>query len=160
MAVTLSLALTNTATETTTTLLTAASSSVLHNSYNVSKSLTASTSQPVTKVGGGELTMSAGAGTINLAALTGVGGTVDMTGLKVQSAFFRNKSTNANPITIVVGASNGYELLGATMNIVLQPGQWIAIDGNEQTPDVASADRTIDISGTASQVLEYQIVAG
>lgn len=160
MSVTLSLALTHTARETTTSILTAASSEVTHNSYNVSKSLTGASAQPVTKVGGGELTLSAGAGSINLAALAGVGGTVDMTTLKVQSAFFRNKSTNANPITIVVGAANGYELLGATMNIVLKPGQWIAIDGNEQTPDVAAADRTLDVSGTGSQVLEYQIVAG
>lgn len=123
---------------------------------------TASTSVPVTKFSSGEKTLSGGAGTLNLAALPGVTAdeTVDGTGLKVQFAWFRNKSTNANNITITFGASNPYNLLGSAFVMVLAPGQSVKIFGNEATPDVASGAKNIDLAGTASQILEYQIVMG
>lgn len=116
---------------------------------------------PVTDVATFDLTLSAGAGTVNLAALPGAGGgTRDLTGKKVQFVYFENKSTNANAMTVSVGASNGYDLLGATMAFTLQPGQRAYFELAEAAPDVASGDRTIDVAGTGSQVLKVGIVGG
>lgn len=131
------------------------------NGMNETGTLTASTGVPVTKQSSGQITMSGGAGELNLAALLGATAdeTVVGTGLKVQAIKFRNKSTNANTITVAEGASNGYALLGA-FTMTLQPGQSVTILGNDATPDVASGDRIIDITGTGSQILEYQVVLG
>lgn len=116
---------------------------------------------PVTKQAAGRKTLSTGAGTLDLTALPGgVGGaTVDGTGLKVQFAKFRNKSTNSNTMTISQGASNDYELAG-DFSITLAVGQEVTLFLNEAAPDIASGDKTIDIAGTGSEVLEYHIVMG
>lgn len=129
---------------------------------NKTTTMNSGTTPPATKRAGGELTLTAGAGSIDLRALTtGVGGsTVDGNGLKVQAIKLRNKSTNANAMTISEGASNGYALLGASFTFILQPGQEIMFFGNDATPDVAAADKTIDVAGTGSQVLAYEVVMG
>lgn len=161
MPVTAALQLTMTVDEVLATTTTASAPTIRHSVQNVSKSFTGATSPAATKFAGGEYPMSAGALTLNLAALTkSTGGTEDFTGLKVQGFLFKNKSTNANDITMVVGASNGFDLMGATMNIVLKPGQSILFDGNDATADVASGDRTIDFSGTAAQVVIVEVLAG
>lgn len=126
--------------------------------------LTASTAVPITKRATGQLTMSGGAGTINLAALPGEtdGETIDLTGLKVQLIIFRSLSSNANLITATKGASNGYGLgaSGASWTLPLSPAQLGMLLGKDLNPDVASGARTIDVAGTGSQVLEYVIFAG
>lgn len=153
-----------TAQETISTMAGAAADSnrmVTHNGYDQVKYLNASSTPPVTDVASGEQAMTAGAATLNLAAIAGgYGTTKNFTGLKVQTAKFRNKSTNAAVITISEGASNGYALLGASWLIRLLPGQEITLYGNDATPDVAAADRTIDIAGTGTEILEYHITAG
>lgn len=128
---------------------------------NKTATLNSGSTPPATKHAGGELTLTAGAGTLDLRALTGLaGGAIDGNGLKVQVAKFRNKSTNANLMTISEGAANGYSLLGSAWTLDLQPGQEITLFGNDATPDVAGTDKDIDIAGTGSQVLEYEIVMG
>jgi hypothetical protein len=126
--------------------------------------LTASTTPPVTKPASFQVTLSSGAATINLAALTGITGneTVDTTGLKIQAVKFRNKSTNANVISITEGASNGHPLLGASFLFALQPGMSCLIlnETADSGTDVASADRTWDVAGTGSQILEVTLLAG
>lgn len=123
---------------------------------------TASTSVPVTKVASGTVTLSSGTGSIDLTSLTGLTAdeVVTMLGLKPQFVKLRNKSTNANVITIAEGASNGHALLGASFSFKLLPGQEALFNLNEAAPDVASGDRIWDITGTGSQVLEYTIVGG
>lgn len=136
---------------------------VSFNGLNASKSLTGSTTPAATKYAIFSLAMTAGAATIDLTSLPdrdGNAGAVDLTGLKIQFIKLRNKSTNANAITVAVGASDGYELGGADWSHTLQPGQSILIDGNDATPDVASGDKELDVSGTGAQVLEVEIVAG
>ena len=124
--------------------------------------LTASSTVPATKHAEFQKVMSGGAGTIDLTALPGktVDETINGTGLKVQTAKFRNLPTNANKITIKFGAANPYNLKGSTFTFELLPGQSDLFLGNDATPDIASGARTIDISGTGSQVLEVMIVMG
>lgn len=134
---------------------------VTHDQFDDTYELAAATTPPATKVAAFEQNLSAGAATINLAALTGTNGaTVDLTGLKVQIISIEAKAANANPITIVPGASNGIDLFGASSSITLQPGQRFMWFGNDAAPDVASGDRTLDLSGTGSQGLNIIIVAG
>lgn len=132
------------------------------NQLNESESLTASTGVPVTKVAAYQKTMSSGSATIDLTALPGLTAdeTVVGTGLKVQVAKFRNLSTNANNITVAKGASNGYGLIGSAWSVILAPGQSLTFWGDEAAPDIASNAKTIDITGTGSQVLEVQFVMG
>ncbi len=132
------------------------------NGMNESDTYTSGTAVPVTKHSDYQLTMTAGAGTINLAALPGktADETVVGTGLKVQFFKFRNLSTNANPIKITFGASNGYDLLGADFIVNLLPGQSIQGFLDEAAPDIASGDRLLDVTGTGSQILEVFLVMG
>lgn len=166
MSVSLTFAQTATAQETlaqNTTGLNASSRVVTWSAFNKTASLTASTTPPVTKVAGGTVALSGGAKTIDLTALTSLGAngyTEDMTGLKVQSFYFENPSTNANVISATFGASNPYNLSGADWKLTLSPGQSILLYGNDATPDVAAGAKNIDFAGTAVQPFKIQIVAG
>lgn len=165
MAVTLQWAMTATSTEVLTGNVVAAASNavktVTHAGYNGGATLTSVTTPPVTKNAYFLKAMSAGAGTIDLRALTGTNDqAVDLNGLKVQVAMFKNPSTNANSITIVGGASNGYLLFGTAGSVVLAPGQAVMFYGHDALPDVDATHKTLDISGTLAQTLECSIVAG
>lgn len=133
---------------------------VTHDGLNTGMNvLAASTAPPITKVASGTATLSAGAATINLAALTGPGGgAVDFTGLKVQ--FMKLKNPSANDITVVGGASNGIDLFGTAGSLTVRAGGEVLMYFNDLGPDVAAADRTLDLAGTASQTLQYEFVAG
>lgn len=135
---------------------------VRHDQWNVSTEFNASSAtDPVSKCAVFNQALTASAATIDLTALTGTkGAAVNLTGLKVQLARFINPTTNANSITITVGASNGYLLGGAGWKWILAPGQEITFRGYDQAPDVGASAKTIDLSGTGSQVLRCMIVAG
>jgi hypothetical protein len=134
---------------------------VTHNLFNKSASLNASSSPAVSKVAAFEKTLAAGAGTIDLTALTGSnGGTLDGTGLKVQAVKFSNPATNTYSITVETGASNGYELAGATFSVQLEPGQEVMLYGNGATPEIGSTAKTLDLTGTGSEVLDVIVVMG
>ena len=154
-----------TVTETATgTYVSSADNTITLNGMNDSSTYTASTSVPVTKATAYQLTMSSGTGTIDLTALPGLTAdeTIVGTGLKLQMLKLRNLSTNANAITCAKGASNGYGLpvAGTTWTVTLSPGQSITFFGNDSAPDVASGAKTIDVTGTASQILEVTAVLG
>jgi hypothetical protein len=131
---------------------------------NESGTLTDATGVPVTKFAAYQLTLSSGTGSINLAALPGLSAdeTVVGTGLKVQALKLRNKSTNANKITVTKGASNGYGLAasGDSWTVVLSPGQSVLFLLAEAAPDVATGARVFDVTGTGSQILEVMVVLG
>lgn len=106
-----------------------------------------------------DLALSGGNLTVNLAAVvTNDGRTVDFTSSKIQFIKLRNKSTNANAMVIANGASNGIDIFGATFSFTLQPGQAVMFDLNNLCPTVASGDRTFDVTGTGSQILELEAV--
>ena len=134
---------------------------VTHTLKNVSSVLGASTTPPVTKYAGFLQALSTGTATIDLTSLTGTNGAaVTGLGLKLQAAKFTATSTNTGTITLVEGASNGYEMLGNAFSIILQPGQWFMFYGNDAAPDVAAGAKTIDLSGTGSESVDCELVFG
>jgi len=106
------------------------------------------------------------AATIDLTALPGTNnGVVDGSGLKVNGVHFRAATAlgadNGAAVTIVVGAANGYELSGPAFSITLAPGQEFAYMGNNATPDIAAADRTLDMTGAnALDGVEVSLIMG
>jgi hypothetical protein len=121
----------------------------------------AASSPACTKRGGADFALTAGAGTIDLTALTGTNGvSVDGTGLRVQFAKFLNPATNGNPITVKKGVTNGYDGFGAAFLIILTPGAEAMIRLNDAGSDIGSSNKTIDLVGTLVQPLSYEIVVG
>ena len=138
-------------------------STVTTNGLNTTVERTASTTQPVTKYSAFLKALSGGTGTIDLTSLPDAGGNagaVTFSGLKLQFVKFINPSTNANAITIAKGASNGHTGLGSSFSITLQPGGEYLWKGNDNTTDVGGSDKTFDLSGTGSQSLQVELVAG
>lgn len=143
--------------ETLSTGVPAASSPVIvHDAYNESATLNASSTVPATQVANFLLALTAGAATINLAALTGANGTIDGTGLRVQ--VLRIKNLGANAMTFSEGASNGIALSG--LPIVVPAGGIAMHYFADASPDIASGDRTIDVAGTGTQTAEVSILLG
>lgn len=134
---------------------------VTSDGMNESATLTASSTPPVTKYSFGRAIMTAGAGTIDLTSLPnadGVAAQVTFLGLKVNGWILHNPGLNN--IAVTEGTSNGYPLQGASFLFTIRPGETFKVKGADVGTDVASGDRTIDISGTGSQYLEYGFVAG
>jgi hypothetical protein len=138
--------------------------SLTHDAFNISQSLGAATTPVGTKIAFFELALSGGAASIDLTALPHNGGTVDGTGLKVQAALFRNPAANA-AMTVKDGASNGYNIFGDSSGQVTIPGHAtkasaVMLFFPEGLPDVAAGAKTIDVTGTGTEVLEVGLVLG
>lgn len=139
----------------------ASGDTLTHSAFNVSGTLTSSSTPPVTKHAASQTALVAGTKTLDLTALIGTNGaTVDGTGLKVQGFLATNPSTNANSITIEPGATNPYNLFGSAFKIILQPGETFAWKGNDVAPDVTSLQKNIKLTGTGTQALNLEIVMG
>lgn len=142
----------------------AGSNKVTHNEYNTSKSLNGTSTPPVTKVVSFEASLSGGAYTIDLTALTGTAGaTVDGAGLRVQVFKFINKSGNTGVMTISSPATTGYDGFGAktVYSEDVAPGGEIMKFPNDAGGDIANGTNDeIDISGTGSEAFQCQIVLG
>ena len=122
--------------------------------------LTASTTIPATKVFSDKIALVAGAKTLDLTDLTSGDTTVDFAGLKVQFALFVN--LGASVMTFKAGASNGYNIFGASGLVELKPlGGAVLYSGIDKLPNVinGSADE-IDITGTLVEEFETILVAG
>lgn len=134
---------------------------VTHTLYDWGGTLNASSGTPATDVATFEVTLSSGTATIDLTALVHEGRTIDGTGKKVQILKVKGDSANANPITLVPGASNGYEWDGvADSKIVVSADDFYMIYKKDRAPDIAAGAKTIDVSGTGSQKVQVQIVLG
>ena len=135
---------------------------ITHNAYNTNGlSLSGSTTPPVSLCASFLKALSSGTGTIDLTALVGTNGVaVDGTGLKVRAFKFINPATNANPITIAKGASNGYALAGSAFSVTLAPGQEIQAYLKDGAPAIGSGAKTLDLTGTGTQALQCQVVLG
>lgn len=111
----------------------------------------ATSSVPATQVASVEdADLSAGAATIDLTALTnGFGDALDGTGLKVQLFYFVSASDNTDTITIVDGATNGYNIFGdAAGQITVPVGGKVLLEFDDALDDIAAGDATIDLSSS------------
>ena len=141
-----------------------AQNTIVHDGFTSTHTIYSSTTPPATKVAAFTKALVAGAATIDLTALTGTSGaSVTFSGLKVQMVKIINPSTNVNPLVVVPGASNGYNLLGAAFKITLKPGEEHQFYLPEGPPDVAGGAKTLDLTdggagGTESS--QWILVAG
>jgi hypothetical protein len=72
--------------------------------------------------------------------------------------FIRIKNLGAAAMTFAEGASNGLAL--ACGSIVVPAGGIVQFFLNDAAPDIAAADRTIDVTGTGTDTAEVTIIAG
>ena len=137
------------------------SRSVVHSAWDSTKTLKNDSSPPATKVAAFEQALTAGEATIDLTALAGTNGaTVVGSGLRVQVLRVKAPATNGNPITIAKGASNGYDGLGASFSHTLVPGGEALFFLNDAGGDIGGSNKTLDLDGTGSQVLQVEVVLG
>jgi hypothetical protein len=106
----------------------------------------------------GSLPMVAGVAAINLAAVASAQGSFSMIGKKPRAILLRAGATNVGPITVAKGASNGYTGFGSAFALTLGAGKQALIQGDDTI--VASGNRTLDVSGTGTDSIDYEIVAG
>lgn len=135
---------------------------IVHDGYDTSRlGLTAGSSVPVSLVAMFRQTLVADVATIDLTSLHGVTGTLTALGKKVQIAKFKAPISNSAAISVTEGAVNGYALAGPAWKATLAPGQEVTYFLNDKAPDVAAADKTIDLAGVGStDYLECTIIAG
>lgn len=129
---------------------------VTHDQYNETFTLDATTTPPVTLHAAFLATLSGGALTIDLRALTGTNGvSVDGNGLRVQ--VLRIKNLGANELTVSAGASNGLSI-GA--GLVIPAGGHVQMFLNDGISDIDATHKTIDLAGTGAQTSEWTIEMG
>ena len=142
-----------------------ASSTLKYDGFDDSLKLTSATTPTVTKDAFAEITLTAGAATIDLTAVTDVDGVVkNFNALKIRCVKFRAKSTSAGAFTIAKGASNGFTGLGASFSVTLPAnaagGAWVQFYDAGGGTAVSGTVKTLDVTGTGSQVLQVFIAGG
>ena len=98
------------------------------------------------------MNLSSGTATVDLSASPFSG-----TGKTVKAVTFRAPSTNAGPVTVAKGATNGYAGLGATFSVVVAAGEQITVAGSGVSA-IGSGNKTLDLSGTGTDALAIAAV--
>ena len=113
-------------------------------------------------VSAGKLTMTSGVTTIDLTAAIGaLDRYLNFVGDKVFAFLFHAPSANAGTINIKPGASNPYPLFGTANDIDMPKGRRLCvIDSVLNLAAVSGTVKTIDITGTAGDILYFEIVVG
>lgn len=133
---------------------------VIHDTLNFSET-NSTTGVTTSVVAASNHALTSGTATIDLTAMLGTNGaTVSGSGLKLQYMIARATSTNANPIKIKNGASNGYGGWGSDFAVSLKANQRFMIDGRDLENDVDGTHKTLDLSGTGSQSIDIIMVFG
>jgi len=135
------------------------SPAITGNGLDETGSLNSTTTPAVSKVAAGAAAMTAGLATIDLTALTGLDGTSrTLNALKVVLAKFKNPG--ANPITIAKGAANGYTGFGSAFSHTIPPGGTASFNLSTGGVAVDGTHKTLDVSGTGTDTLQYSFSAG
>lgn len=131
---------------------------ITHENYDESLTLDANSTPPCTLLAAFLATLSGGALTIDLTALTGTNGaSVSLSGLQPQVV--RVKNLGANSLTVSTGASNGHNAFTAD-GVVIPPGGHAQFMFNDGTENVDGTHKTWDLAGTGSQTSEWTIIGG
>jgi hypothetical protein len=127
---------------------------------STTETLNSGSTPPITKSLTIAQALTAGSATLDVTnAVDAISGaTVTLTGLKPAYMKLQNPATNANPITIVFGAVNGYTGFGAGFNLTLPVGGEVLLRLGAIVFD--ATHKTFDLTGTGAQVLNIQILAG
>lgn len=119
---------------------------------------------PITKVYSEDILLSSNPINRDLEALTdSLGDALDVTGLKLQFAYFRTPSSNhaANFVTIKAATVDGFALFGASGLVILPPGAYLMLSSPEGTADVATGNAHIEfVTTTATNRIKVVLVFG
>lgn len=88
---------------------------------------------------------------------------VDMTGKKLKAVLIKCAAANAGNVTVAFGAANPYPLFGASKDVILGPGEVLALgySGKEtHLPAVSGAVKNIDVTTTGTDVVEVELLMG
>ena len=99
-------------------------------------------------------TLEAGAGALDLTAIPSGVGTYDGTGKTVTAVAITNNG--ANSLTISPAESNGYEWLGAGVDLVVPAGATVRLTLTG-APTIASDAKALDLAGTGSQTSTWTL---
>jgi hypothetical protein len=134
---------------------------VTHDALNTTKLMRATDTIDAEFVHSSRVAMTAGAATIDLTALTDVEGATIVTATKrLRAIKIKPVSTNANAVTIEVGASNGYVGFGADFSIALLANSEVMIYTANDAGAISATNKTLDITGTATQAIDIICVFG
>lgn len=141
----------------------AANRAVVHDQFNHSAILTGSTTPPVAKMASFRTTMSDGAASIDLTALTGThGATIDFTGLVVHALLVKAVSTNGASLALAKHGTNGYSLNSSTTWLMsLHPGAaQLYVSAADTGEAVDATHKVIHVTGTTTDAVDVTILAG
>jgi hypothetical protein len=140
-----------------------ANSKVVTNSnWNTNRTLNDSSTPPVSKTGNGEVTLVSGAATLDLTAVNGANGAA-VTGntLKIRAIKFQADPASTGNFAIVTGASNGKQILGGNIavRVAAAVGEVVLYLGDADAA-ISGSSKTLDITGTGTEKLRYQVLFG
>ncbi len=125
----------------------------------------ATSTPPATNYSADNWTLTGGAATIDLTDLPGLQANIDAVGKKVRVLRIQGAVGNG-ALTISPGAVNGYELFGSGNDLVYPAGNTkpFQMEFDDAAPDITdvsgSGESQIDLSGTADDVFEIEILVG
>lgn len=127
--------------------------------------LNALSTPPATKRFSDQISLSTGSGSLDLTSLAGpLSTTVDFTGLKVQLVKLKCPSGNTAAIEVVTAGANGYNLFGLTNataeKVSIPPGGAAEFFCNDKLEDVDATHKGITLTGTGTESISVQLVAG
>jgi len=132
-----------------------------HSGYDISETLNASSTVPLSNALYFEKALVAGVATIDLTALTdSVGNAVDGTTKKLRVFRVSAPTSNTGPITVTTGAANGYAPYGTAGKIVVSPGQANLHYLEGDASAISATVKDIDLSGTGAETLKVTIWLG
>ena len=133
---------------------------VTHN-LNDDHTLTSASTVDVELVYSATQALSGGTATIDLKSISDTeGNTIVTEGKKVRAIKVKATSDNANALTLSEGAANGYELFGDGWKIALEAGDHFLAYLGDNAPAISSSTKDIDLSGTAVQSVDIEIIFG
>ena len=136
-----------------------ANSTLLHNGYDVDRTVTGDTTPNATKAAYQTFTLTDGAATVDLTSLLLNGSAVTFDGLNPRAIHIKN--TGAASMTFAKGASNGFTGLGASFSLTLPAGAGVLVDWpSDNATAVSSTVKTIDVTGTGTDTFQLSAVAG
>lgn len=156
----MSLNVTETFDATTAPFVNSGSAAIVHTGIDRTTTLNASSSPAISKMAAFQKALAAGVGTIDLTSLPHDGQTVTLNALKVVAIKIRNPGTNSGIITATKGAANGYTFFGATWTIPVKPGGEAMVYFGTQGDAVSGTVKTIDLTGTGTEALDVEVLAG
>ena len=99
-----------------------------------------------------------GTQTIDMTSLQNtLGQSLDLSNQRIVAAKFKSRLTNAGTIVIEPGASNGYDLFGASFKLTLEPGQSILYKADTVLDEIGASDLALKFT-CGSDTLDWMII--